>query len=178
MNAPTKFRLLFTDAGKAYDAISKEKGVTVAFTTFFFVLLAVQAITTTIQLLLYSVSSLPDLWPDFAIQNIVLTFVMSIIIPFIMTLVIHPVALLFGARGIANTFKILTYSLIPFIVFNMIPVVGQLSLIISIFLASYGMFRVHNLSPFKSGLVIAIPLLTYYIAASIFGAITMMQLGI
>lgn len=178
MTTLRKFRLLFTDAGKAYDSIAKEKGITRSLITFFIVLLLVQALSLTIELLFFTVSEIPDLFPEFIVQNIILTFVISILIPFIITLIVHPLAMLFGARGIANTFKIIAYSLIPFIIFNIIPLIGQLSIIITIFLASYGMFRVHKLTPFKSALVIAIPLIAYFLTASVFGALTMVQLGI
>lgn len=164
-----KCLLLFTDAGRAFDEIKYERTMLPSFGFLFVVLLVVHVATMLIQAFAYAGSGFSELFPEIFGTGVLVTFLAAVMFPFVITLIVHPFVIAFGGKGILQTFKIITYVLVPYVVFNMVPFVGNLFMMVSLFMLGYGIHRIHNLSQFKSGLAVAIPFIVCYVAVIIFG---------
>lgn len=173
-----KILKLFTDAGTAFDKISEEKGIYISFTVLACTLAIKHFIDLIVQVLLYNASQFKELFPEIFATNILMIFFATLMFSFVLTLVVHLFVFMFGGRGIANTYKIIAYSFVPFLILSLIPLIGQFSILITIFLVGYGLHRVHGLSPFKSGLSVGIPLILGYLIMQLIGAYILTTFGI
>lgn len=172
-----KLLLLFTDAERAFDIIKKEKGVYLSLITYFLVLLITTTLMWAIRFLQSDANSLMDLTWGFFLQEGVMVFLVTLILPFVLAFIFHFFVFIFGGRGIANTWKIISYSMIPFLVLNLIPFVGSLSVIITLMLIGYGVSKVFGLSQFKSGLAVTIPVILFYGLSMLMGFYLVKMLG-
>jgi len=169
LSALSKLKSLLTDGDIAFQEIIREKGIFCSFLTYLGVVIATTIVTLIIRLILYSMSDLQILWPDFT-NNVLSNTIALLIVPFAATLIIHPLILLLGGRGgIAGTFKVIAYALIPYFIISLIPIVGQLSFVLTLMIAGYGFMRVHNLTQFRAGLAVAIPFLAVYLLMNVVG---------
>jgi hypothetical protein len=85
--------------------------------------------------------------------------VFSLAIPFIYASISHVILLMFS-RGVIwkDTFNVITYSLIPYKIFGLVPFFGGLTIIYSIILSIIGLAKLHNISKGKATAVILFPL--------------------
>jgi len=160
---------LFTDASRAFDEIKYENNILPSLVLLFVVLLVTHLVTMLIQALAFAGSNFSELFPSIFGVGTLVAFLASVLFPFVITLLVHPFVVLFGGKDIMQTFKIIAYVLVPYVVFNLIPFIGNLFIMVTLFMAGYGLHRVHGLSQFKAGLAIAIPFVVCYVAYIIVG---------
>jgi len=71
---------------------------------------------------------------------------------------IQTIMVLFKSEGKAkDSFNVCLYSMIPFLIFSAIPLVGYLSIVYSFFLMIIGISKVHNVSKGKAALACLLP---------------------
>jgi hypothetical protein len=177
MSPFAKLRSLFSDGDEAFRQIDIEKGIFCSFLTYLVVVLATTSFTLILRLIIYYFSDLQMLWQEFT--NTVLSNVVALLlVPFVITLIVHPLIFLLGGRGIAGTFKVIVYALVPYLILSLIPIVGQLSFALTLFIAGYGFMKIHGLTQFKAGLAVAIPFLVAYLAMNFVGLWLALNFGL
>lgn len=156
----TKMGHLFVRPRYFFDLLKKESGITAALIT----LLAVSFIAFGIHLAFGEI--LQNMYIEFYIQNgslgaimyfITLTF--TSIIPVLLTI---PISLLFGLgldllvkvfkgdAGFIQTYRIFVYSMIPFILFSFIPLVGPFFILSTIILMQIGLHHIQGISKLEA----------------------------
>lgn len=82
----------------------------------------------------------------------------GIIITFLYSGLIHAIIIAFKGEGsYSDTYKVYTYSMIPFLILTAVPIVGYLSIIYSFTLMIIGISKLHNISKGKSALACLLP---------------------
>ena len=88
---------------------------------------------------------------------------------FIYTGIIHFIIKLMGGSGrYSDTFNAGTYSLIPFIIISIIPIIGFISIIYSIVLMTIGLAEYHGISKTKACITALLPVLVVVIIFVLF----------
>jgi hypothetical protein len=190
-----KMKYLFTNPNLFFNAIKNEKNIknswiiySIATILFYF---AFSYLTSSLKgeignfLEFFYLISLPTMlmlfpggifWPIFEptfSQNIYLHysiyFLIFLIFSFFYSGVMHLILFLFK-RNIKykDTYNIVTYSMIPFLIFNFIPLIGgTLSIFYLIILTTIGISKVHGISKIKSAFACILPLILEIILASV-----------
>ncbi|MBI2448778.1 YIP1 family protein [Candidatus Pacearchaeota archaeon] len=73
------------------------------------------------------------------------------------------IKLMKGNGSYVNTYNVLVYSLIPFLIISIIPIIGFLSIIYSIVLMTIGFSIQHNISKGKSVIAALTPLIILFV---------------
>lgn len=75
------------------------------------------------------------------------------------------IKLMKGEGSYVNTYNVTVYSLIPFLILSIIPIIGFLSIIYSIVLMTIGFSIQHNISKGKSVIAALMPLIIIFVLA-------------
>jgi hypothetical protein len=87
-------------------------------------------------------------------------FVAGIISTFVYSGIIHLVIIMFKGNGkYAGTYKAYTYSIIPFLIFSLVPIIGGLSIFYSAIIMVMGLSMLHNISIVKALISCLAPIL-------------------
>ena len=87
-------------------------------------------------------------------------FIFMIVGLFIYTGIMHFTINLMGGSGrYSDTFNACTYSLIPFLLISIIPIIGLISIIYSIILMTIGLANYHGVSKMKAAITALLPIL-------------------
>lgn len=165
-----KFKLLFSHPFEFFDNVKEENSIVGGFEMFF--LAAVFALLVQVVLLL----ALPLLtsWLNIAdVGYFFLTNAGSIIVSivglFISALVIHLFVMVFGGKGsFSGTFNVVAYSMAPYVLLSILPVVGLFAMFFTAFLLVVGLMKVHSMNGFKAVFSVLIPLVIFMIAFIMF----------
>jgi hypothetical protein len=91
-----------------------------------------------------------------------------LILTFLFAGLIHLIILGFKPQGgYKDTYNVYTYSMMPFLIFSLIPVIGYLSIFYSFFLMVIGISKVHDTSTPKAFLSCILPFVLIIISFSI-----------
>ena len=98
---------------------------------------------------------------EFGFLYSALPFVMlgvGLIMTFIYSGLIHALIIAFKGEGTySSSYNVYAYSMIPYLIFSVIPMVGFLAIIYSIILMIIGISKVHNISKGKAALACLLP---------------------
>lgn len=87
-------------------------------------------------------------------------FLISLLISFIYSGLVHAIIVAFKGEGTyLGTYRVYAYSMVPFLLLNLIPFIGFLSIIYSFILMIIGVSKLHNISKGKSALACLLPLI-------------------
>lgn len=87
-------------------------------------------------------------------------FLSSLLISFIYAGIIHAIVTAFKGEGTyAETYKAYFYSMVPFLILKLIPIVGYLSIIYSFILMIIGVSKLQNISRGKAALACLLPVI-------------------
>lgn len=90
----------------------------------------------------------------------IVSVILSLIMFFIFAGIIHILVVVFKGEGnVKDTYKIYAYSMIPFFIINIIPVIGFLAIIYSLILMIIGISKVHNISTGKAAVACLLPVI-------------------
>lgn len=85
-------------------------------------------------------------------------FGIGLIITFAYSGLIHALIIAFKGEGTySSSYNVYTYSMIPFLILSVVPFVGSLAIIYSIFLMIIGLSKLHNISKGKAALACLLP---------------------
>lgn len=101
----------------------------------------------------------------FLIILLILTFASTFVFSGIYYLVIR---LFKGTGTYTDTYNAYTYSIIPWVILSVIPIIGYLSFVYSMVLIIFGFSRYHNISKGKAVLVVLIPIIPVIILIGVF----------
>jgi len=86
------------------------------------------------------------------------SYIIGIIVTFLYSLLIHAIVIAFkGAGKYSDSYNVFTYSMIPFMLLVMVPMVGFLSIIYSYVLMIIGISKIHMISKMKAALACLLP---------------------
>ena len=87
-------------------------------------------------------------------------FLIALLISFIYSGIIHAIVIAFKGSGtFSETYKAYAYSMIPFLIIKLIPILGYLSIIYSFILMIIGVSKLHNISRGKAALACLLPVI-------------------
>jgi len=82
----------------------------------------------------------------------------GIIMTFVYSALIHVIIIAFKGEGAySGSYNVYTYSMIPYLILNVVPMVGFAAIIYSAILMIIGISKIHNLSKGKSALAVLLP---------------------
>ena len=90
----------------------------------------------------------------------IIGFLSSILISFIYSGIIYAIIIAFKGEGtFLDTYKVYAYSMVPFLILKLIPLIGYLSIIYSFILMIIGISKLHNISKGKAALACLLPVI-------------------
>jgi len=82
----------------------------------------------------------------------------GIVMTFLYSGLIHALIIAFKGEGTySSSYNVYAYSMIPYLILSVVPMVGFLAIIYSIILMIIGLSKVHNLSKGKAALACLLP---------------------
>lgn len=108
---------------------------------------------------LFSLSRSFSYWGGIWLSPLIST-ILSLTIAFIFAGMIHLLVKAFKGEGkTTDTFKVYAYSMIPYFIISIIPLIGFLSIIYSLILMIIGISKVHNISMGKAATACLLPVI-------------------
>ena len=90
-------------------------------------------------------------------------FIFGVIMTFLYSAFIHVIMIAFKSEGsYKDSYNVYTYSMVPYLILSVIPIIGFLSIIYSFVLMIMGISRVHNVSKGKAALACLLPLVLVF----------------
>ncbi|MBW3018807.1 YIP1 family protein [Candidatus Woesearchaeota archaeon] len=174
-----RFKQLFSHPNEFFQEVKKEKSILGGFELFFLVsvfALLVQVVVFGILPLVLRFYNIAE-FTQYIVSNAAFVIV-SVAGLFVMSAVIHLMLKLFKGRGTyTDTFNVVAYSLVPFVLLSVIPFFGVLVIFYTIFLLVIGLMRMHNLDgykvvfslilPFAALMILFISLITFLMSQAI-----------
>jgi hypothetical protein len=147
-----RLKLLITQPHKLFQEVRRETSIVGGFEVFFLssvLILSFQVLFLIFAPLFGKLLKFPDI-EFYLILNAGLVIV-SLIILFISSFAVHFFIKLYkGKQSYAATFNVLVYSLIPYIILSIIPIIGSLAIFYTLFLMVVGFMEVHKLRLYKA----------------------------
>lgn len=161
-----KIKSTFLDPEGLFKRADKERGIGASVLWLFGAIILNLVIQTLIYLLAFQGTGLDSTIQAMMIYGI--NIVMSFVGVFIGVLILHFFIRMFkGKSDISTTFKITAYALAPYFIISYLPYVGEFAVFFSVWLAIFGTWKLHRMTPVRAALAILVPVLSAYIIASI-----------
>lgn len=155
-----KFGLLFSNPEKLFDSVRDEPWY-VSLVYYVLVLLLVSALSYAGVLMLSSVGGRLGLVSSFTGM---LWYPINLFLVFAYIGIVHLISMAARTQApFSSTMKLILYSLVPFLAFSLIPLVGLLSIIYSFVLMVIGGARLHKVSHTKAFMVFVLPAIIIFL---------------
>jgi hypothetical protein len=163
-----KFKLLFTEPTEVFEKID-EPTITPALGFFAVISLIASIITYGLYSIFIGAVS-GSIWTGASMIAFGGTFfVIGLVATFIVAGIVHLTAKILGAEGTyTDTYSVVTYSIIPAMVFSIIPYIGLLAYIYSIVLMTFGLAYRHSISKGKAVVAALAPFIIIMILVALF----------
>ena len=166
-----KLKYLFSNPNLFFEKIKGEKGITNALLAFLIIVLSADVVGYGMAYSIGLMMPYGNFFYGFPSSYLfgfyglsyflaIFGFLLSLLISIIYSGIIHAIVIAFKGEGtFSDTYKVYAYSVIPFQILSLIPIIGLFSIIYSFILMVIGVSKLHNISKGKSALACLMPLI-------------------